>query len=210
MLVFLSLIIITNIPNLISYPVTDPITNITSCFSTNAVDTTNYLIAAFMRFYIPFALMLTLNLKVIWNLKQSKIRVGVVQTVSQPQSQSGQRQFSSKEFRFTVSTLIIDCIFLFFYLPLGVNFFIVIYNLFGTSITSDPVSNAAYNLASNSIQLLALAHTSVLFILFIVFNRNFRNEIIVLLGLNKLFSSLNNHVSNTKLSRTLKKDPSRM
>ena len=205
MFVLLSLIIITNIPNLITYPITDSVTNITTCFMTNTITTINYLIAAFMRSFIPFGVMLTLNLLVIWNLKQSKVRVGVSSVVQIASSQSGQqtsRQFSNKEFRFMVSTLIIDFIFLFFYLPLGVNFGVVTYNLFGTSITSNPVSNAAYNLASNIIQLLALSHTSALFFVFMIFNRNFRKEIIVLLRLNKLFPSLN-HNSTTKLSRTL-------
>ena len=208
MLVFLALIIITNIPNLITYPVTDPVTNITTCFSTNTVTTINYLIAAFMRSFIPFGIMLTLNLLVIWSLKQSKVRVGVSSVVQSGQ-QTSHRQFSNKEFRFMVSTLIIDFIFLFFYLPLGVNFGVVTYNLFGTSITSNPVSNAAYNLASNIIQLLALSHTSALFFVFIIFNRNFRNEIIDLLRLNILFPSLN-HNSTAKFSRTLNKDQSHL
>lgn len=201
MLSFGALILIADVPNLINYPVTNPVTNITACFLSNTINTTNNLIAAFMRIFIPFAIMLTLNLKVIRNLKQSKIRVGVANVVQSSQ-QTSHRQFSNKEFRFVVSTLIIDFIFLFFYLPIGVNFFIVIYNLFGTAITSNPVSNAANSFSMTIFQLLAQLHTSLLFFFFIIFNRNFRQELIVLLRLNKLFRSLK-PLSSTNLTRTL-------
>ena len=206
MMAFLALILITNIPNLVNYPVTNPVTNISACYTSSTMTITNYIIACFMRAFIPFTVMLILNLIVIWNLKNSKIRVGVSNVV-QIASQSGQqsRQFSNKEFRFMVSTLIIDFIFLFFYLPLGINYGIATYNLFSTSLTSDPVWNAAFTLFSTLSQLLALSHTSFLIFVFIIFNRNFRNEIIYLLRLNVLFPSLNLE-SSTNMSRTLNKD----
>ena len=209
MLSFGALILIADVPNLINYPVTNPVTNITTCFLSNTINTANNLIAAFMRIFIPFAIMLTLNLKVIRNLKQSKIRVGVANVTQSGQQTSHRQQLSNKEFRFVVSTLIIDFIFLFFYLPIGVNFFIVIYNLFGTAITSNPVSNAANSFSMTIFQLLAQLHTSLLFFFFIIFNRNFRKELIVLLRLNKLFQSLK-PLSSTNLTRTLNMDTIQM
>jgi hypothetical protein len=204
MLVFLALILITNFTNLITYPVTITFanTNFTYCYMSNNLSIATYLISVLMRVFVPFGIMLSLNLIVIWTLKQSKIRVGVSNVVQIASSISGQesRQFTNKEFRFMVSTLIIDFIFLFFYLPLAVNYGIATYNLFSTSLTSDPVWYAAFNLFSTLAQLLAMAHTSVLFIVFVIFNRNFRNELIVWLRLNRLLKSLQSE-NNTNMTR---------
>lgn len=100
-----------------------------------------------------------------------------------------------------VSTLIIDFFYLIFYLPIGIGFIIQTYNLFSTSLTSDPMANAIYNLYSSVAQMIALGHASVLFFVFLIFNRIFRAELIILLRLDKLFASLNSDpsvvISNT-------------
>ena len=203
MLACLSLILITNMTNLLTYPTnstsssrnytSSSSTTATSCGMTTEVSIATNLIANLMRIFIPFALMLTLNLIVIYRLKQSKIKVGVsniMQIASQLQDKQPDRQLTNKEFRFTVSTLIIDFVFLVFYLPVGINFIVLTYNQFSTSITGDSYSNAVYSLFSNITQLIAMAHTSVLFLIFIIFNRYFRLEFILLLRLHKLFPSL--------------------
>ena len=187
----LALILITNMTNLMTYPVTNA-NNVTSCFTASDVSIATSLIATMMRIFIPFLLMLGLNLLVIYRLKQSKIRVGIanviqLDTQSRQQQQQPSRQLTRKEFKFTVSTLIIDFLFLFFYLPLGVAFVVQIYNLFNNSLSSYPVGNAVYNLFSNLSQIFALAHTSALFFIFIVFNRNFRTELFDLLRVYKFF-----------------------
>lgn len=204
MIGLLALILITNMTNLMSYPTTNTRDgrNNTFCSTSNDVSIATSLIANLMRIFIPFIIMLTLNLLVIFGLKKSKIRVGV-SNVMQIAAKSGQqpsRRFTNKEFKFTVSTLIIDFIFLFFYLPLGVAFIIQTYNLFSTSLTSDPIGNAAYGLFNNVSQLFALAHTSVLIFLFIIFNRYFRAELILLLRLHKIFPTLKPE-STTNLTR---------
>lgn len=143
-----------------------------------------------MRVVVPFIFMLALNLLVIWKLKKSKVRVGVARLASQSQNQQNARQFSNKEFRFMVSTLIIDFVFLIFYLPITIALSILIYNLFCTSLTSNPLANAIYNLFLSIAQMIALGHTSALFFVFLILNRTFRAELIVLMRFDKLISSL--------------------
>ena len=204
MLSCLGLILIVNMTNLMTYPVTSS-SNKTSCSMSNDISIATNLIANVMRVFIPFGLMLTLNILIIYRLKQSKIKVGVsnvMQIASQQQSKQTERQLTNKEFRFMVSTLIIDFVFLFFYLPMGVSYIIATYNQFNTSITGDSYSNAVYNLFNNISQLIAMAHTSVLFFVFVIFNRYFRLELIYLLRLQKLFPSLQSEGS-TNATRLL-------
>jgi hypothetical protein len=215
MLACLALILITNMTNLMTYPGVST-SNYTSskCTTTNDVNISTNLIANLMRVFIPFGLMLTLNLLVIYRLKQSKIKVGVsnlIQVASKLQNSSNQpyHQITNKEFRFMVSTLIIDFVFLFFYLPLGVNYGIATYNLFSTSLTSNSLWNAAYNLFSQVTQMLAISHTSMLIFVFLIFNRNFRIEFILLFRLYKLFPSLQPD-SSTNQTRTVNIDASQM
>lgn len=178
MLSFLLLILITNITNLMSYPVN----NIINCSSSFEVDTATYIIFLLMRFCIPFGVMLTLNLIIIIRLKQSKRSANMVQIVSM-QHNNRSRQMTKKQFRFTVSTIFIDMVFLFFYLPLGVNLGIATYFHYVNPLTSDDV----FNVFSFSTQMLALFHSSVLIFLFIAFNKYFRKEFILLFRLNYMF-----------------------
>jgi hypothetical protein len=191
---FLAFILLADMTNLLTYPVTNA-KNVTSCFVATDVTLATNLLANLMRVFIPYGLMLTMNLLVIWRLKSSKVRAGVANTLQVTGNSRASRQLSNKEFKFTVSTLIIDFVFLFFYLPIGIVFIIATYNLFGTSITSDPVSNAIYNFISNITQMLALSHTSALFVIFVIFNQYFRNELIILFRLNRVFPSTNSETS---------------
>ena len=180
----LVLILISQIPTLITYPVIDS-NNSTSCFMEAGVKMASTLCLNLMRIFIPFGIMLTLNLIVIWRLKQSKRRVNAA-SIQSGSSQQTNRQLVNKKSRFSVSTLIIDFIFLFFYLPMGVSYAIQIYNLYSTSLTSDRVVNASYQLFTNICLMLSLAHTSSLFFVFVIFNRFFRAELIVLFRLIKI------------------------
>lgn len=183
MMFLLVLVLISQIPTLITYPVIDSNNN-TSCFMEARVKMASTLCLNLMRIFIPFGIMLTLNLIVIWRLKQSKRRVNAA-SIQSGSSQQTNRQLVNKS-RFSVSTLIIDFIFLFFYLPMGVSYAIQIYNLYSTSLTSDPVVNASYQLFTNICLMLSLAHTSALFFVFVIFNRFFRAELIVFFRINKI------------------------
>ena len=164
--------------------------NVTVCSQGSDAFIASTLLSTLMRVVIPFIFMLALNLLVIRKLKQSKVRVGIAQIASQIQNQQNARQFSNREFRFMVSTLIIDSVFLIFYLPITIALSILVYNLFSTSLTSNPVANAIYNLFLSIAQMLALGHTSALFFVFLILNRTFRAELIILMRFDKLISTL--------------------
>lgn len=203
---FLAFILIINVTNLITYSVTDA-NNITSCFISNGISIATSINTNLTRVFIPFVFMLTLNLLVIWRLKSSKIRVGVVNVlqIAAASQQNGQfhKQMTNREFRFTISTLLIDFVFLFCYFPLEVNICIQLYNLFDDSITGSPIASAVLNVFTSVAQVTALGHTAVLFFVFVIFNRNFRNELIMLFRLYKIFPALQPQDNTTMLTRIM-------
>lgn len=202
---FLAFILIINVTNLITYSVTDA-NNITSCFISNSISIATSINTNLTRVFFPFALMLTLNLLVIWRLKSSKIRVGVVNVLQIAASQQNgqyQKQMTNREFRFTISTLLIDFVFLFCYFPLEVNIGIQLYNLFDDSITGSPIASAVLNVFTSVAQVMALGHTAVLFFVFVIFNRNFRNELVMLFRLYKIFPALQPTDNTTVLTRII-------
>lgn len=203
---FLAFILIINVTNLITYSVTDA-NNITSCFISNGISIATSINTNLTRVFIPFVFMLTLNLLVIWRLKSSKIRVGVVNVlqIAAASQQNGQfhKQMTNREFRFTISTLLIDFVFLFCYFPLEVNICIQLYNLFDDSITGSPIASAVLNVFTSVAQVMALGHTAVLFFVFVIFNRNFRNELIMLFRLYKIFPALQPQDNTTMLTRIM-------
>ena len=165
--------------------------NATVCTQSSIANLVTNLISNLMRVFIPFTVMVILNLLVVRNLKKSKSRVGAA-NVAQIASQNNQngRQISNRQFRFMVSTLIVDFMYLIFYLPIAVSLTVTTNNMFSNSLTSDPVANEMYNIYSSLAQMFALGHSSVLFFLFLIFNRIFRVELIILLRLDKMFTSL--------------------
>lgn len=187
MLCFLSINLIANITNLMTYSIKNAECNI-------HMESISNLIAFLMRFSIPFFVMLTLNLIVIWRLKHSKKRAlpTYMNHLASNRHINGSPQMTKNELRFIVSTLFIDYVFLVFHFPLGVNF--------GVSIRINSIYNynadykAVYYLFANLTQLLALFHSSVLIFLFIAFNNCFRVEFIKLFRLNKIFQAI--HSSN--------------
>lgn len=177
-------LLITSLPNLLQQTSVLNSKNVTVCSQGNDAFIASTLLSTLMRVVIPFIFMLALNLLVIRELKKSKVRVGVAQIASQ------NNQLSNREFRFMVCTIIIDFVFLIFYLPITIALSILVYNLFSTSLTSNPVANAIYNLFLSIAQMLALGHSSALFFVFLIVNRTFRAELIVLMRLDKPISSL--------------------
>ena len=198
MVSLLVLILISQIPTLLTYPVTNA-NNITSCFTSTQAKTASTLCLNLMRIFIPFGIMLTLNLIVIWRLKQSKRRVNATNVIQTGSSQQTNGVLGKKELRFAVSTLLIDFVFLVFYLPMGADYIIQIYKLYNNSLTSDPVISASYQIYTNTCLMLSLAHTSALFFVFVIFNRYYRVELFILFRLNRFFS--NQQITSTGNSK---------
>lgn len=187
----LALVLITNITNLLTYPITrTSINNVTttSCFTSLPVQISTTLIAILMRIYIPFLLMIGFNLIVIIRLRNSKRRVGINgRKNAQQQLPSTQpaNQLSRKEYKFVVTTIIIDAMFFVLHTPLAAFFVITIYNQFNDSITSVPVVSAWVNLFSNVSQLIAVGYPELMIFIFVTLNRYFREELLVIFRLSK-------------------------
>ena len=169
--------------------------NVTVCTQSSIANLVTNLISNLMRVFIPFTVMVILNFLVARNLKKSKSRVGQIANVTQIASQLLQnnqngRQISNRQFRFMVSTLIVDFMYLIFYLPIAVSLTVRTYDMFSNSLTSDPVANGMFSIYSSLAQMFALGHSSVLFFLFLIFNRIFRAELIILLRLDKILPTL--------------------
>ena len=190
MLLFLLIILITNITNLMTYPIKN---YKNEWYCNNSFDTITNLIAFLMRFIIPFVVMVTLNLMVIWRLKRPKIRTSQTNPIQIALNRQINRssQTAKKKLRFILSTLFIDYVFLIFHFPLGVNYGVSIrIYLNGTIRYFSPDYLAIFFLFSDVTQLIALFHSSVLIILFISFNKYFRAEFIILFRLDKILQSI--------------------
>lgn len=116
--------------------------------------------------------MVTLNIKVIMRLRQSKRRVGL-----NILSQTANQATTDKSFRFTITTILIDFIYLIFNLPetiLSIYYTVQVLNLN----TSNTNKNHFYVTIHYFTMILPLCYSAALIILFLIFNRIFRKEIV--------------------------------
>lgn len=138
-----------------------------------------------MRVYIPFALMFSLNMVIISRLQKSKRNVGQVNQII-----NGNKQISNKERMFKIKTIIMDFTFLLFYMPVAVNLTLNIVNLNDT-ITNDVYLNAILNnLFANLSTLLAYSYSVALIFIFLIFNKYFRDELLILLRLSRFMNQV--------------------
>lgn len=194
-------IMITNITNLMSYPVIkttlNKITNETvmtkSCEQTKPVSLATDFIAILMRLYIPLFIMISLNSLVIKRLYDSKKKVkhssGRANANANLSKNVNQNAFSNKDYKFVASTLIMDFIFWIFYAPVSINITLNIVNTF-TGIFRDPRSSANYRLYSNLSQLFAFTYHSTCIFLFIAFNSYYKKEFYSFFKIDTRISSL--------------------
>lgn len=212
-------ILVLNAPYLASYPdyttitvVVDNRTNQTSttttktCRSISSVVILNNIIAMLMRVYLPFVTMTVLNLLAIRSLRRSRQRLDKYKNSKQPSSLSisttasslSSSKMSSIEYRFTVSNLAIDFIFLTFYLPIAVFYALNIVSIFNPSF----VASAEYNLFANMAQMFAFTFHLIDIIIFLAFNPKIRDDLFNAIG-SKLFGqkriSANVHNNNNNI-----------
>ena len=169
---------VANMPNLLSYPQQG---RNNFCNMSNEATAAANIISILLRAYIPFALMLIFDVIVFKKLRNSRRRVGLIQI--------GRRrisgQFSNREYKFILSTIFIDLTFILFYMPISVHVTITVVNLY---ISWDRLTAAVLNVFYSSALLTVYLYSVVLFVIFLVFNRYFRNEVITILRLNKLIT----------------------
>ena len=173
--------LVVNMTNLLSYKTTlsNGMTIFDYCYMALETSIATNLIAILVRIYIPFILMATFDAFVILRLRQSKIKVSPSFSKDPDLQRRHQNQISHRDYRFTVSTIIIDLTFFIFYTPLAGFFGINIAGLFNNSLWS-PNTSAYINFFSNLSQLLSFGHTIALVFLSTFFNRYFREELVYL------------------------------
>lgn len=139
-------------------------------------------ISYLVKFFIPYVVMLGLNIKVILRLRESKRRSGI--NTSARKSNSAIDNGS----RFTITTILIDLIFLLFNLPeaLVISYSLVIHNFFDKNLNI----GWFFNVSVDFLNLLSSSYSAVFVIVFIVFNRIFRKELVVIFRLEKLTSTI--------------------
>lgn len=183
--VTVALIAVANMSNLLQYPNANG-----RCTSTIDVQIAGNIIAILSRAYVPFSIILIMDLIVFNRLRQSKRRVAVTQLGQRKQS----HQISNKEYSFIVSTIIIDLMFVLFYTPVAVYITIAVVNVY---ITWDQLTTTAINVFYSVALLLAFYYSVWLIFIFFVLNRYFRNEAIAILRLNRFFPDLNQTLMET-------------
>lgn len=188
MLGTLAMLAVANIPNLIQYTVTN--SRSTSCNSTTEANVAANIMVVLVRVYIPFGLMLVMDIIVFKRLQKSKRRVGV--------TQMGQRKqpghVSNKEYSFLISTILIDLTFMLFYTPIAVY---VSVSVADTYVNWDLFTKFAFYLFYSCAMLTSFLYSVVTFFLFLLLNRYFRSEVFTLLRLNKFFPDLGQTVMDT-------------
>ena len=178
-----ALLAVANMPNLLTYPNSKG----NNCSIATDVSVARNVLTILFRVYIPFAIMLVMDVIVFKRLRQSKRRIGVTQTSQSNQSQ----QISNKEYNFMISTLLIDLSFVVFYTPIAIHLAISLTTLF---INYDQVTNAAVNVFYSCALLTVIFYSVLTFFLFFVFNRYFRSEVYTVLRINRLLPNLSQTV----------------
>ena len=190
MIGIIAFVLITNMSNLFTLDSVVPSSNklFVYCNMTIEASVASILSLVIIRTYLPFILMLTLNIIVFIRLKRSKQKV----TSHSTSSHSNQTNVSvsnlphtrliphltNKQTKFIVSTLFIDLTFVVFYTPLTAYFSISISSIINLDANWDPLNRAYIELFSNITQLFAYAYSVSLFFIFVLLNRYFRQEFI--------------------------------
>lgn len=160
------------------------------------VNVVNNLLSILFRIYIPFTLMITLNLIVISRLTKSKQSV---HSVAPNNNNVAAKKMSKKEFRFKITMIIIDFTFLAFYTPMAINLTFGIVYMNNGSIGGNPYSDFVISrLFSIIAQLIAVSYSSLIFFIFLIFNRIFRQEFVKMLFCKNILITLSDINSSTK------------
>ena len=136
------------------------------------------IISYIIKFFIPYVTMVALNIKVILRLKQSKRRAGLNNLARQTNSANSA---TDKGARFTITTILIDVIFLVFNLP-----YILISLYFFCSMYLGFFSFELSIMFTSFGNLIPLSYYAALVLMFLIFNRIFRKELVIFLRLEKL------------------------
>ena len=146
--------------------------------------TINYYIDNCIRFYIPFIIMVIVDILVIIRLKKSRTHLNQRKNRNVNVSNT-----SNRSSRFTRNTIIFDLIYLIFNIPsTSFGTFMIIYcTLFYAGIEIG-LASPYYELLSTFLPLFSFFYLTLIFLLFIAFNRIFRAEFVTLFRLQKILN----------------------
>lgn len=154
------------------------------------------IIGYFIKFFTPYVIMVTLNIKVILRLRQSKIRAGLNSSVRQ---MNPTNSATDKGTRFTITTIIIDLIFLIFNLPetLLLSYDVIMTYIFYRNNYQGWIFYTCENFAI----LLSLSYSTALVFMFLIFNRIFRKELFIFFRLDTLVNNIYPNFLNSSTIR---------
>ena len=140
--------------------------------------------------------MVSLNIKVILRLRQSKRRVRLNKSLRQTNQTNSA---TDKGTRFTITTILIDVIFLVFNFPdaLFDSYYLIIRYLISMSIHLGWFFDLCYHFAP----VLSFSYSAALVLMFIIFNRIFRKELVIFFRLEKLIHIFSPNFSNSSSNR---------
>ena len=173
--------------------------NITFKLKINDFNTRNFIelvVSYFVKFLIPYLIMVTLNIKVILRLRQSRRRAGLNNLARQTNQTNSA---SDKGARFTITSILMDLFFLIFNLPDAIvsSYSMFYYNFIYIKVISEPVFQICFNFAP----LLSFSYSAVLVIMFLIFNRIFRKELVIFFRLDKLVDIISPNFLNSSSNR---------
>ena len=138
-----------------------------------------YSVESFMQFFIPYFIMVIVDVMVVIRLK--KLNTNLNQRRTRLSSVS-----TNRSSRFTRNTILIDLIYLVFNLPPTIyGIYITIYFFFRGNIH---LPTLYFNLIKFIFPLFSFFYLSLIFVVFVVFNRIFRAELITLFHLQKFIN----------------------
>lgn len=148
-----------------------------------------------MRVYLPFVIILTFNLLGIKNLKKAKINLNKYNMTQDHErhDETAKKKNSYKmspiEYRFTVSNLANDFIFLTFFMP--VNVYVTLETIDSIKpIFKTPIQIANFSLYTNLSQLTAFSYYMIDIVIFLALNRVFRDDLFALVKLDVIFRKI--------------------
>lgn len=159
-----------------------------ACVSDFIVTITSDIISICLRTYIPFGLMMLLNVLMIRRIFKTRAAL---------------KEISRKEYHFTLAVISFDIYFFVVNLPLSIYYILYDINLYSGAFNNNQLFMSSYNLASTVAQNCAFCAQIFSFFTSIVFNKLFRREILrvfhIATGNAKFTTTFRSH-SNTKNS----------
>lgn len=152
-----------DIPNLFFY------LNIKStCTADYSIIVLSDMTSILFRTYLPFAIMLVLNISMMLTIAKVKRSRGIWND-----------SVSRREYKFTIAVIVFDVSFFFYNFPQSIYFIFNDINLYSGAF-ADPLFNAKYNVVYMVVSNLSFLEQSLSFFMFFGFNKVFRNELLSL------------------------------